>query len=176
MAKKKKNTVPEQLNLSSNVVLKILNGKSVVKTIKTHNIVMLNLMYGMLVALSGSVNKNYCPNYLAVGSGSTPSPSVTRETLVQEIGLSRVKTTPNYKGMPKKGENSVSTIYQALIPYTNVGGLPIKEIGLFGTATEASLLARIELKQQLNLLIGQSLMIEWSFSLENKPATSTQSK
>jgi len=168
--KKKENKVPEQMNLRGNVTLKVMQGNNTLKTIKTHNVVTLNLMYGMLVALSGTATKDYCPNYLGVGSGTVTSQNVyTMETLVQEISQSRSVTIPNYKGMPQKDATTVSTVYQALIPYTSVGSLPIRELGLFGTVTGASLLARIELEEPITLLINQSLMIEWSFSLENKP-------
>lgn len=158
-------------NLSSNVTVKVQSGKTTLKTLNVHNTVTLDLLYGLLLGLSNNINTNKIPNYIGVGSGTTSDPAVYNFTkLEEEETIVRGRVVQNYKGEPKKDSSNgtVSVMCQGFLPYSNIeAGANIQEIGLFGTLTGYSLLARVQLNEIINLEPGQSLIVEWKFIIQN---------
>lgn len=163
-----KEKIIEQTGLQGNVVIKIVKGKKVLKETKVHNIATMELLYGMMVSLSGKSDPSRLPRFLGVGQSAQPI-TIDEKALKEEITITRPSLTPNIKGNPTRDITNKlsSTVYQGLIPYNKVLEATIKEIGIFGTESEDSLLARIIIPEGITLGIGQSLLVEWSFSIKN---------
>lgn len=170
-----KNNTTQQLD--GNVVVKVKQGNKTIKKVKIHNTATLNLLYGLLLSLSNNIDQTCLPRYLGVGTDHSPStPEMTG--LQSEVTRLRTPVIPNYKGAPKKNQNGSATVTcQGILPYENLGIYTgISEIGLFGTQTGSSLVARIQLydsskqPEEQNLIsvgVGQSLVVEWTFSIQN---------
>lgn len=159
--------------IEGNVVLKVVKGKSVIKEVKTHNYGTVILFIGIIQALSQAdpINNLRLPRYLGVGTSNTVG-SETDTGLQSEVSMVRPALQLNYKGV-QSTNSSASATYQGLVPYNNIGMASINEIGVFGTSSGASLLARVILPETLKLDPGESLIVEWSFSVSNKSASST---
>lgn len=168
--------------IGGNVTIKVKQGKKTIKTVKVHNTATVDLLYEMLLSLSGNIDTNKLPRYISVGTGSSKT-TWNQTSLVAEITTTRTLLTPNYKGAPSRnssiineGASNEETIgyssvkYQGIIPYSILGITEnIKEIGLFGTQTGNSLLARIVLDgTSISVDMGQSLIIEWEFKIQNQ--------
>lgn len=162
-------------SLSGNVTIKVKQGKKILKKINIHNTATLNLLYEMLLSLSGKIDQDRLPRYLGVGTGSYSGDSGKEyklEDLISEVTLTRTLITPNYKGAPKINDTAgfADVIYQGIVPYSDLGvSSGIREIGLFGTQQGHSLLARVQLEEDeiLSVDLGQALIIEWKFKIQN---------
>lgn len=163
-----KEKVVEQTALAGNVTIKIMKGKKVLKETKVHNTATMELLYGMMVSLSGKSDPSRLPRFLGVGQSAQPI-TIDEKALKEEITITRPSLTPNIKGNPTRDITNKlsSTVYQGLIPYNKILQATVKEIGIFGTETGDSLLARITIPEGITLEIGQSLLVEWSFSIKN---------
>lgn len=169
------NNVSSQ-ELNGNVVIKLKKGRTTLKTIKTHNTATFNLLYNMLLGLSGRYDKNYLPKYIGVGSGRTSESDdpVNLTGLKSETTITRALLVANYKGAPVRHQDedgsSVSVIYQGILSSKNISSSTITEIGIFGTELGNTLLARIQLDDENEIEVerGQSLVIEWTFNLKNR--------
>ena len=179
MAKKKKqnniNNIETTL-VNGNVNIFIKSGKRIITRKTVHNAGTLNLFYGSLLALSGTLNNNYLPNYLSVGFDRLPPEKnpASLDGLVNEPSITRNLLTKNVGGITKTADAindiyKVSAIYQGVIPYSDVLITPIVELGIFGTVSGSTLLARIELKEGEEIILrpGQSIVVQWEFSLQN---------
>lgn len=166
---------------SGNVTITIKDGNKTVKKIRAHNQGTYNLFYGMLIAMSGTPKEDYLPNYISLGTGIVSQTESQEDTPLLMTGLkeelntlknNRRPLTKNFKGpeiSTTDGKaNGVQVAYQGSIPYEFISSSSsIKEIGLFGTVSGDTLLARIQLANNLALVAGQSLVITWTFSLVN---------
>lgn len=169
MARKSKKVV-EQTALKGNVKIKVMHGNRLVKSYEKHNEGTLNLFYGLVTCLSGSPAREYLPNYISVGDGTRdPGTSVTTSGLQHELDtMTRVKVTPNFKGPSiSSADGSVSTIYQAIIPYSSIGDTTVKELGLFGTLSGSDMVARVQPDEPISLSLNENLIVEWTFTLKN---------
>ena len=178
MAKKKEikeKEIPLQTALQGNVVIKKVKGSKVIGKQVIHNEATIYLLYGMMISLSGKPDLDKLPNYLAVGTGQTTGSIIGNSKLEAEITGSRVPLTPNYRGNPEKDltKGICSTVYQGLITYNKITTFKVKELGIYGTYTGNSLLARVQLTSPIELDIGQSLVVEWSFSIKNVTSSIT---
>ena len=163
-----KEKIIEQTGLQGNVVIKIVKGKKVLKETKVHNMATMELLYGIMISLSGKFDSSRLPRFLGVGQ-SAENITIEDKALKEEITIIRPSLTPNIKGNPTRDTtNGLSTtVYQGVIPYNKVLEATIKEIGIFGTESGDSLLARVVIPDGITLEIGQSLLVEWSFSIKN---------
>lgn len=161
--------------IGGNVTIKIKQGKKIIKTVKVHNTATVDLLYEMLLSLSGNIDENKLPRYISVGTSGAKT-IWNQTSLFAEITTPRTLLTPNYKGAPSRSSEVVngeavgysSVKYQGIIPYSILGITEnIKEIGLFGTQEGNSLLARIVLSTGISVNLGQSLIIEWEFKIKN---------
>ena len=162
--------------ISGNVNIKLQQGRNTIRTVNIHNTATLDLLYGMLLSLSDNIDKNKLPRFIGVGTGTiqgeNPEQIVANMTsLVDEVTITRTLLTSNYKGPPTKDTINcvVSVVYQGIIPFSDLGvSKNIKEIGLFGTQNGNSLLARVQLDDTpISISQGQSLIIEWTFKIQN---------
>ena len=173
MAKKKKEkdkNIAVSTVVAGNVTIKVMKGKRVVSTQNIHNVGTLDLFYGLISSMSGNVNVSCIPRYIGVGKGTaTVSDDVVLlKGLIDEYPIVRPELITNFGG-PYKSElnHTVSGSCQGVIPYSMISVLPITEVGLFGTVDTSTLLARVEIAET-RLSPGQSLLVEWTLSLENK--------
>ena len=175
MSKIIKNTTTQKLD--GNVTIKVKQGKTTLKKVTIHNTATLNLLYGLMLSLSGNIDTDCLPRFLGVGTGIGDT-QVNMTGLEAEVTKLRTPVTPNYKGAPVKTADSATVKVQGILPYDNLGIVNnISEIGLFGTQKGDSLVARIQLydssklpSEQTDLIsvgIGQSLVVEWQFSITN---------
>ncbi len=156
--------------ISGNVNIKLQQGRNTVRTVNIHNTATLDLLYGMLLSLSDNIDKNRLPRFIGVGTGTTEDDTTNWTELKDEITITRTILTSNYKGPPKKDtiNGTVSVVYQGIIPFSDLGVTNnITEIGLFGTQTGNSLLARVQVDDSISVSQGQSLIIEWTFKIQN---------
>lgn len=132
-----------------------------------------NLFQGIALALIQTGNRNFLPNYIAVG---TNADKTTDDQFNLGNQLIRVIIPSGGKASePNKAENDPSkddgykAIFTAVIPSNSISpDTPINELGLFGTAEGNTMLARVVLTQPIYVELGLSLSIEWSMIINNK--------
>ena len=174
MAKKKdiNAKVSNNAGYQGNVTLRIKQGDRIVKTINTHNAGTQYFFYGIAYAISGEIQGSYLPKYISAGTGTySGSEEYALTGLVSELSDlsgSRPLLVKNYKSPQYDGNGGVSVTYQGLLPSSLIGASSVQELGLFGTVDSASLLARIQLDSPLQLDPGQSLIVEWKFTISNQ--------
>lgn len=174
MARKKssKNNSTTQTAITGNVNIKIISGKRVIKNCTIHNCATDNLFYGLILALTKNLNSSYLPTFIGVGTGTIINPESTppasKDSLVSEISMNRPLITLFRSPSVDRGIHQAQCTFQGIVPYAAVGDQSITEVGIFGTQTGNSLLARIEFDGgSIELQSGQSLVVEWTFSITN---------
>ena len=156
-------------SFSGNVTIKIKQGKRILKKVNVHNEATLNLLYEMLLSLSGNLDPNKLPSYLGIGTGKySGNKAYILEGLISEVTITRVHINTDYKGNPVTSDEGYATVvYQGILPYSVLGNPNnLTEIGLFGTLSGNSLLARVEI-DPISVTYGQALVVEWTFKIEN---------
>lgn len=172
--------------VGGNVTIKVMKGKTALKTIKNHNSGTFRLFSGILQFIRGdftdiSSNQDaygYIPLYISAGTQSPPTNTdPIRTSLNAEInfGSGRIKVS---RGSIKI-DNSLQMVtltLTGLIPYSSVKDNRITELGLFATKDygTSSLLARVIIdtvndkgEYGIKLEAGQSLLIQWDVNIQN---------
>lgn len=174
MARKKssKNNSATQSAVTGNVDIKVISGKRVIKNYNIHNCATDNLFYGLILALTKNLNSSYLPTFLGVGTGviddAESTPPASKNSLVDEISMNRPLVSLFRSPSIDRELHQAQCTFQGIVPYAAVGDQQITEIGIFGTQAGNSLLARIEFDNgSIQLESGQSLVVEWTFSITN---------
>ena len=178
MAKKKTKIISQEetqatTQILGNVDLEIRKGKNTIKKLKIHNEVTSSLLWGLIMGLSGTMVDDCLPKFISVGIGTTSDSAFSLTALKSELGdisKQRPLLTRNFRGPTIKAETySVVATYQGIIQYQFIGSSTIRELGLFGTVTGNSLLARVQLSEDdaITLDAGESLVVNWTFALKD---------
>lgn len=160
--------IKSSIKEEGNVKLKVVRGKKILKTISINNTATRDLFFGIAMVLlkrTYDSTVTYSPRYLGLGKGSTTEDTFTRTDLEEPLTMSRVPIRDD--SSIKETQSEVSVTFQAIVPYSSVNDQDIYEIGLFGTETGSTLLARVQLTEVLNLELGTSLIVEWTMHLKN---------
>lgn len=107
------------------------------------------------------------PKYLDIGTGSAETSS-TMTNLAESILNPRVRL---YTYAPELDGNSYIARFYTTIPATSVSSSQkIRELGLFGTVSDDSMLARIVVSDDDSVTVpdGTALFVEWDISISNK--------
>lgn len=179
MAKKSSKYIstPQTTQYRGNVTIAIKDGNKTIKKLNIHNQGTYNLFYGMLIAMSGNSQDDYLPNYISLGTGVLASGDdvLLMTGLKSELTTlqnNRRSLTKNFKGpeiISVGNDKLVQVTYQGAIPYELIQTSTIKEIGLFGTVSGSTMVARVQVPDDspISLAQGQSLIVTWTFSLAN---------
>ena len=153
--------IKDYVKEEGNVKLKVVRGKKVLKTIEVNNTATQDLYFGIAMVLlkrTYDSTVNYSPRYLGLGKGTTSKDIFTNTDLEESLSMNRVPIRDD--SSIKREDSYVSVTFQAIVPYSSVNDQDIYEIGLFGTETGSTLLARVQLPEVLNLELGTSLVVE----------------
>ena len=163
----------DHVGYTGNVLIKVKNKKNkVTDQIRVKNAGLSGLFRGIVIALNGNLNKDYLPNYIAVGSSNIATDDLKRNNLENEITRSlitdRNRIDEHFDSDHKLDGWSIT--FGATIPFSNIANTTIKELGLCGNDNAGSLLARIVLTddQKIEVKEGTSLTIEWTILVQNK--------
>ena len=163
--------VQKPINYDGNVHLKIMQGNNLVKTYDIKNSGTMRLFQGIGYFLSGSTLNldSYKPRFLSVGSGivaATTDPTMT--TLYNEMNINRILLNTNNISL-NAYINAVTIPLSTVIPFSTIGSTAISEIGLFSDATSNTLLARIVIPNNYQIILepGQSMVVEWDLVIQN---------
>lgn len=160
--------IKSSIKEEGNVKLKIVRGKKILKTVSINNKATRDLFFGIAMVLlkrTYDSTVNYSPRYLGLGKGTTSEDIFTNTDLEEPLTMSRVPIRDD--SSIKETKSEVSVTFQGIVPYSSVNDQDIYEIGLFGTETGSTLLARVQLPEVLNLELGTSLIVEWTMYLKN---------
>ena len=158
--------IKDSTGYEGSVILKIQKDGKILKTLKTKNKGTLRLFQGIALALQNTSSSvlfgSYLPQYLDAGSESGETD--VRDTKLKNSILknNRVPLNPLYPVLNDSYPTATGYIskFVGVIPYTLVGGLSIKELGLFADKSGDTLLARIELQDGITIFQGMNLIIE----------------
>ena len=166
----KKATV-QGIKYNGNVTLKWVKDNKVIKTKQIKNSPTSLLLRGISSFLLDYPTTNLIPRYLDVGKNNSTNESTFNMVKLKETILnSRIIL---YRYAPQSiGESYTARFYTSIPSTATVPGQEIKEIGLFGTASGDSLLARIiitdeEISENGSVTIpdGTVLFVEWDISI-----------
>jgi hypothetical protein len=160
--------IKSSIKEEGNVKLKVVRGKKILKTVSINNKATRDLFFGIAMVLlkrTYDSTVNYSPRYLGLGKGITSKDIFTNTDLEEPLTMSRVPIRDD--SSIKEAKSEVSVTFQGIVPYSSVNDQDIYEIGLFGTETGSTLLARVQLPEVLNLELGTSLIVEWTMYLKN---------
>ena len=171
MAKKKTvNTNKSSIiTYEGNVSLKLVRNGNIIKKSTIKNNGVNELFYGIAEWLTSEGSQIRKPNYLGIGNGEGGT-TVDLNSLINEYSGKRVGLTGKYFTINEDNNGYIAN-FTATITYASIGGSPIKEIGLFGTISTDSLLARITTPGDgsgIILPIGTDLIIDWSILVKNQ--------
>lgn len=172
MAKNKKDKVADVTTtqlIEPNVFIKVVKGKRVIKSYKLHNEATKFMLYGMLMSLMNKQNSNLLPTYIGVGTNSDTSDVFEMDKLGAETTLERSLIETMYKGSPNIDTSlkKVTVRCQGIIQAYQNSSDVVNEIGLFGTEDGDSLLARVVVPDGITLSAGESLVVDWTFAIQN---------
>lgn len=162
------------LNITGNVTIKVKKGDAVIKTTKQNNMVTIQFLLGLARFVRGDfkgfvdASSDFIPLYLGVGLGTDLNNDRNRFKLVNELPvITRFDAVGNK--IEIKESKFVSLTISSYVPSSIVGGLELKEFGLFYTRTPDSptLLARVEDIDATRLADDESLQIDWVFNFGN---------
>lgn len=162
--------IKSSIKEEGNVKLKVVRGKKILKTVSINNKATKDLFFGIAMVLlkrTYDSTVNYSPRYLGLGKGTLPEGEdvFTHTDLEEPLTMSRVPIRDD--SSIKEITSGVSVTFQGIVPYSSVNDQDIYEIGLFGTETGGTLLARVQLPGVLKLELGTSLIVEWTIYLKN---------
>lgn len=168
--------IEDSTGYEGSVILKIEKNGKILKTIKTKNKGTLRLFQGIALALQNTSSSvlfgSYLPQYLDAGSEAGET-NVTDTTLKNSILKSnRVPLSPLYPVLNGTTINEATgyiSKFVGVIPYVLVGGIVIKELGLFADKSGDTLLARINIGETgITIYQGMNLIVEWDLNITNK--------
>ena len=137
------------ISYSGQVDIKLKKGNSIIYKKTITNMGTLNMFLGITYALSGRLVSNYIPSYLGVGYSTTKEIKVDTDEMPNELVRAPLKPNPSIENISGididgvVGNIGKKITFSALLPYSIIGSSQINELGLFGTETGDSLLARI---------------------------------
>lgn len=162
------------------VKLKLLKGKVPVKEYDINNSGTLNLFSSIANFLIGRDPANEydgsmpIPQYLGLGYQNTKTDTdPAQSSLFNEYNIPRIRLD---KGTPTINQSAgyYYVTFTATILYSEVGGSPISELGLFGSYAGSNLLARVTIPKQgdsgtegIILPVGMNLLVEWNVIIGN---------
>jgi hypothetical protein len=120
--KQKKKQTNDSIGYVGNVEIKLVRGKKVVKTIKTHNAGKLDLFKFLANNLIGNFDLGGTPRYIILGIGS--SDAVATQVSTNAIPYSSVSVVT--------GSEDVSAVFKFLIPFSSLSlGAEVNIIRLY---------------------------------------------
>ena len=123
------------------------------------------------MSLMNKQNSNLLPTYIGAGTNSDTSNVFNMASLGAETTLERSLIETMYKGSPtiidSSSDKKVTVRCQGIIQAYQNSSDTVKEIGLFGTEEGDSLLARVVIPDGIILSAGESLVVDWTFAIQN---------
>jgi len=167
MAKTKNNTKQTNASLGyiGNVEVKLVRGKKVIKTIKTHNDGKLPLFSFLANALIGQFDSGGTPRYIILGSGA--SDAVAEQVSTNAIPYSSVSIESNNS----LEDTHASAVFKFLVPFSSISlGLNVNVIRLYSqnSTSWSSHIAYFLLDEPIESDGKSNILITWTMKITNQ--------
>jgi hypothetical protein len=162
--KQKKKQTNDSIGYVGNVEIKLVRGKKVIKTIKTHNAGKLPLFNFLANTLIGNFDNGGTPRYIILGIGS--SDAVATQVSTNAIPYSNISL--------KAGSNDVSAIFKFLIPFSSVSlGAQVNIIRLYSQNSFSweDHIAYFKLPPEVPNIVSDgksNILITWTMKITNQ--------
>ena len=162
------------ISYQGKVTLKIMHGKKIVQTIENHNEGTLHLMKFLTHCLGSNYDETLAPKYIMAyhleGEGMSGVTDVTTNVTVRPVATN---FSPSFNEVedpltPKNSKASVTLTF--LLPSTLLNSTKtINRLAIYSSndLSPTSYLAWIEVSPEIELSVGESVLVLWEMTLQN---------
>jgi hypothetical protein len=163
--KDKQQETNASLGYSGSVELKLMRGKKVIKTIKTHNAGKLDLFKFIANTLIGKFETLGTPKYVLLGSG-------VNDTVAVRVSSNAIPYSNVYiETSSSPGDTHASAVFKFLVPFSSLSlGSEVNIIRLYSQSSVSweNHIAYFELSEPLISDGKSNILITWTMKITNQ--------